>query len=193
MSDGDATLQLEGCESGRIGRSRKPLRCKPPWVRIPLPPPNSGWFPVATHRVGPGAILQQSSIVRATHALRTRQEQCVNGGLGHGRCGVGLTRHSLAVVRTHKASIADTLYTGFMAHAGDVRVSQRGQMSLPAVARHRWGLDGGGEIGFLDVGDAVILVPGGVEGLRRRLFGAITDEDWARARGGFGDIDLANE
>lgn len=80
-----------------------------------------------------------------------------------------------------------------MTHAGDVRVSQRGQMSLPAVARHRWGLDGGGEVGFLDVGDAVILVPGGVDDLRRRLFGAINDEDWARARGGFGDIDLANE
>jgi hypothetical protein len=30
---------LEGCESGRIGRSRKPLCRKAPWVRIPLPPP----------------------------------------------------------------------------------------------------------------------------------------------------------
>jgi hypothetical protein len=66
-------------------------------------------------------------------------------------------------------------------------------MSLPAAARHRWGLDEGGEVGFLDVGDAVILVPGGVEDLRRRLFGAIADEDWARARRGFGDVDLANE
>jgi hypothetical protein len=66
-------------------------------------------------------------------------------------------------------------------------------MSLPAVARHRWGLDDGGEVGFLDVGDAVILVPGGVDDLRRRLFGAITDEDWARASGGFGDTDLANK
>jgi hypothetical protein len=35
----NANAQLEGCESGRIGRSRKPLCRKAPWVRIPLPPP----------------------------------------------------------------------------------------------------------------------------------------------------------
>jgi hypothetical protein len=28
----------EGCESGRIGRSRKPLSLRAPWVQIPLPP-----------------------------------------------------------------------------------------------------------------------------------------------------------
>jgi hypothetical protein len=31
-------LAPEGCESGRIGWSRKPLWRKPPWVQIPLPP-----------------------------------------------------------------------------------------------------------------------------------------------------------
>ena len=51
----------------------------------------------------------------------------------------------------------------------------------------------GGDVGFLDVGDAVILVPGGVDDLRRRLFGAMTDDDWARARDGGGDSELANE
>ncbi len=80
-----------------------------------------------------------------------------------------------------------------MKNSGDVRVSQRGQMSLPAEARHRWGLERGGEVGYLDVGDAVILVPGGVGGLRRRLFEAVADSDWVLARGGFGDSDLANE
>ncbi len=80
-----------------------------------------------------------------------------------------------------------------MTSTGDVRVSQRGQMSLPAEARHRWGLDGGGEVGYLDVGDAVILIPGGVDSLRRRLFEALTEEDWAHARDGHGDSGLANE
>jgi bifunctional DNA-binding transcriptional regulator/antitoxin component of YhaV-PrlF toxin-antitoxin module len=80
-----------------------------------------------------------------------------------------------------------------MKSSGEVRISQRGQMSLPAAARHRWGLDQGGEIGYLDVGDAVILVPGGVNDLRRRLLEAVTDDDWVLARGGFGDADLANE
>ena len=80
-----------------------------------------------------------------------------------------------------------------MKSSGDVRVSQRGQMSLPAEARHRWGLDGGGEVGYLDVGEAVILIPGGVDNLRQRLFEALTEEDWVHARDGRGDPDLANE
>jgi hypothetical protein len=66
-------------------------------------------------------------------------------------------------------------------------------MSLPASARHRWGLDEGGEVGYLDIGDAVILVPGGVKRLRRQLLEAVTEEDWDRARNGFGDADLVSE
>jgi len=72
-------------------------------------------------------------------------------------------------------------------------VSQRGQMSLPAPARHRWGLDGGGEVGYLDLGDAIVLLPGGVMALRRQLFNAVSDDDWRQARAGFDDPDLATE
>ena len=66
-------------------------------------------------------------------------------------------------------------------------------MSLPASARHRWGLDEGGEVGYLDIGDAMILVPGGVRRLRRHLLESLSSEDWEDARSGFGDRDLANE
>ena len=66
-------------------------------------------------------------------------------------------------------------------------------MSLPAPARHRWGLDDGGEVGYLDIGDAIVLVPGGLDAVRRELLGAITDSDWSDARAGFGDPDLASE
>jgi hypothetical protein len=66
-------------------------------------------------------------------------------------------------------------------------------MSLPAAARHRWRLDDGGEVGFLDLGDAVVIVPGGVQRLRRVLLDAVTDDDWQQASEGFGDPDLANE
>jgi hypothetical protein len=66
-------------------------------------------------------------------------------------------------------------------------------MNLPASARHRWGLDDGGEVGYVDVGDAVVLVPGGIGQLRRRLLDAVSDVDWDNARAGFGDPDLANE
>lgn len=80
-----------------------------------------------------------------------------------------------------------------MTKTGDLKVSTRGQMSLPAAARHRWGLDGGGEVGYLDLGDAVVLVPGGVQRAREELLEAVTDEDWAHSRAGFGDPELANE
>jgi bifunctional DNA-binding transcriptional regulator/antitoxin component of YhaV-PrlF toxin-antitoxin module len=80
-----------------------------------------------------------------------------------------------------------------MATTGDLKVSSRGQMSLPASTRHRWGLDEGGEVGYLDVGDAVLLVPGGVDRLRAALLDAVSDADWEAARSGFGDPELANE
>ena len=80
-----------------------------------------------------------------------------------------------------------------MSTSGGLRVSARGQMSLPATARHRWGLDDGGEVGYLDIGDAVVIVPGGLGGVRRTLLDAVTLADWAQARAGFGDPDLANE
>ena len=42
-------------------------------------------------------------------------------------------------------------------------VSQRGQTNLPAELRHRWGIDDGGEIAFVDLGDAALVLPGGVD------------------------------
>lgn len=66
-------------------------------------------------------------------------------------------------------------------------------MSLPAVARHRWGLDDGGEVGFLDLGDAVVILRESVDVARNQLLDAVTPVDWADARAGFGDEDLADE
>ena len=80
-----------------------------------------------------------------------------------------------------------------MTATGDLRVSARGQMSLPSSARHRWGLDEGGDVGYLDLGDAMVIVPGGTAKIRRELIDAVTDGDWNRARQGFGDEELANE
>jgi bifunctional DNA-binding transcriptional regulator/antitoxin component of YhaV-PrlF toxin-antitoxin module len=77
-----------------------------------------------------------------------------------------------------------------MAQTGDAKVSERGQMALPAQVRHRWGVDRGGVVGWLDLGDAVLLVPGGVEQLRTQL---LAGADWEGARTGFGDADLANQ
>lgn len=66
-------------------------------------------------------------------------------------------------------------------------------MSLPASTRRRWGLVSGGEVGYLDLGDAIVLVPGGAATLRRQLLEAVTQDDWRDARAGFGDDDLSTE
>lgn len=80
-----------------------------------------------------------------------------------------------------------------MSATGELRVSARGQMSLPATARHRWRLDDGGEVGYLDLGYAVVIVPGGIERLRKELLDAVSAADWDQARAGFGDPDLTSE
>jgi bifunctional DNA-binding transcriptional regulator/antitoxin component of YhaV-PrlF toxin-antitoxin module len=77
-----------------------------------------------------------------------------------------------------------------MAQTGDVKVSERGQMALPAQVRHRWGIRDGGIIGWVDLGESVLLVPGGIEALREELLAAA---DWDAARSGFGDPDLGNQ
>ena len=77
-----------------------------------------------------------------------------------------------------------------MAQSGEAKVSERGQMALPAQTRHRWGLEEGGIVGWLDLGDSVLLVPGGLTELRKQV---LADADWEGARGGFGDTELANQ
>ena len=69
-------------------------------------------------------------------------------------------------------------------------VSSSGQMSLPAAARHRWDLDGGGPVDVVDLGFAVLTLPRG-EG--RRLLGDLLsrDEHAAFVRALDGDPELA--
>ena len=76
---------------------------------------------------------------------------------------------------------------------GQVRVTERGQMSLPAQARHRWGLDAGGDVGWVDLGDVLLLVPGGASQARAALLDQLSADDWEQAAGGFGDPELANQ
>ena len=72
----------------------------------------------------------------------------------------------------------------------EFRVSSSGQMSLPAAARHRWGLDGGGPVDVLDLGFGVLTVPRG-EG-RQLLDDLLShDEHAAYVRSLAGDPDLA--
>jgi AbrB family looped-hinge helix DNA binding protein len=55
------------------------------------------------------------------------------------------------------------------------RVSERGQMALPAEARRRWNLTAGGAVEVADLGEALVIVPAGRGGLRGLVRAAIDD------------------
>lgn len=55
------------------------------------------------------------------------------------------------------------------------RVSERGQMALPAEARRRWNLTDGGAVEVADLGDVLLIVPAGRGGLRGVLRDAVDE------------------
>ncbi len=62
------------------------------------------------------------------------------------------------------------------------KVSERGQMALPAEARRRWNLVQGGAVEIADLGDALVIVPAGRGGFRALLLEAV------EASGGYGAL-----
>lgn len=58
---------------------------------------------------------------------------------------------------------------------GVFKVSERGQMALPAEARRRWSLSRGGAVEVVDLGPAVLIVPAGRGSLLSLLRGAIDE------------------
>lgn len=72
------------------------------------------------------------------------------------------------------------------------KVSHRGQTSLPADLRHRWGIADGGEVSFVDLGDAALVVPGGVQVARTELHRVLRDR-YAVGIAGIGEPELADQ
>jgi bifunctional DNA-binding transcriptional regulator/antitoxin component of YhaV-PrlF toxin-antitoxin module len=72
------------------------------------------------------------------------------------------------------------------------RVSYRGQTSLPADLRRRWGIGEGGVISFVDLGDAALVIPGGVQVARKELH-RVLRERYATGTAAIGDPDLADQ
>ncbi|WP_426571884.1 AbrB/MazE/SpoVT family DNA-binding domain-containing protein [Aquihabitans sp. McL0605] len=55
------------------------------------------------------------------------------------------------------------------------KVSDRGQMALPAVTRRRWEMTEGGTVEVVDLGEALVIVPAGRGGLTAMLGQAIDE------------------
>jgi bifunctional DNA-binding transcriptional regulator/antitoxin component of YhaV-PrlF toxin-antitoxin module len=79
-----------------------------------------------------------------------------------------------------------------MSDVSTARVSHRGQTSLPASLRRRWGIEGGGEVAFVDLGDAALILPGGIAAARAELRRVLFEEGaYAAAQRDIDDPDLA--
>ena len=70
------------------------------------------------------------------------------------------------------------------------RVSARGQFSLPATARRRWGIEDGGDVEVFDLGEAVVIFPGGPGTARRALARALSADRYEELLGRVDDPDL---
>lgn len=72
------------------------------------------------------------------------------------------------------------------------KVSHRGQTSLPASLRRRWGIEEGGEVAFIDLGEAALVLPGGIAAAKAELRRVLFDEGgYEAAVAGIDDPDLA--
>lgn len=72
------------------------------------------------------------------------------------------------------------------------KVSHRGQTSLPAHLRRRWGIEAGGEVAFIDLGDAALILPGGIAAANAELRRVLFDEGaYEAAVAAIDDPDLA--
>jgi AbrB family looped-hinge helix DNA binding protein len=73
------------------------------------------------------------------------------------------------------------------------RVSARGQLSLPAEVRRRWGIEGGGSVEMIDLGTSVLLIPGGAGTLRRMVGEIVSPEMYEELLREVDDPDLADQ
>ena len=82
-------------------------------------------------------------------------------------------------------------YNARMDHVVTARVSQRGQTSLPAELRHRWGIEEGGAVAFIDLGDAALVLPGRIEGAKAEVRRVLAAGAYSAGLAAVDDPDLA--
>jgi bifunctional DNA-binding transcriptional regulator/antitoxin component of YhaV-PrlF toxin-antitoxin module len=73
--------------------------------------------------------------------------------------------------------------------AREARVSNRGQMSLPADARHRWNITDGGDVSIIDLGDALLVVPATLDQIRGAIADAVSGGRYASAISALAETD----
>lgn len=96
-----------------------------------------------------------------------------------------MTGHALRLIQDYNAPMTPT--------ASIARVSNRGQTNLPASLRHRWGIRDGGEVAFLDLGDAALVLPGGIGQATAELRRVLSEGAYELGVSLIDDPDLADQ
>jgi bifunctional DNA-binding transcriptional regulator/antitoxin component of YhaV-PrlF toxin-antitoxin module len=73
------------------------------------------------------------------------------------------------------------------------KVSARGQFSLPAAARRRWGIEDGGVVEVFDLGSCVVMLPTGAGSARASIARALTAERYGHHVESITDPDVRDE
>lgn len=76
-----------------------------------------------------------------------------------------------------------------MATRAEFLVSRSGQMSVPADVRRRWGIERGGRVTVIDLGEAVVVLPAGA--VQRLIDEALPAAEHHRRVAELSDPDLA--
>ena len=79
-----------------------------------------------------------------------------------------------------------------MPGSSTAKVSHRGQTNLPAELRHRWGIEDGGEVAIIYLGNAALIVPGGGQAAREELH-RVLRERYEIGVAAIDDPDLADQ
>jgi bifunctional DNA-binding transcriptional regulator/antitoxin component of YhaV-PrlF toxin-antitoxin module len=87
---------------------------------------------------------------------------------------------------------APRVYNAGMPGTTTAKVSHRGQTNLPSELRNRWGINHGGEVGIIDLGDAALIIPGGIQAARIELRRVLRDR-YEAGLASFEDSDLADQ
>jgi len=83
------------------------------------------------------------------------------------------------------------VYNAAMAGVVTAKVSHRGQTSIPAELRHRWGIEDGGDVSFIDLGDAALILPGGIETAKAEVRRVLAAGAYTEGLAAIDDPDLA--
>jgi bifunctional DNA-binding transcriptional regulator/antitoxin component of YhaV-PrlF toxin-antitoxin module len=83
------------------------------------------------------------------------------------------------------------MYNAHMSGVVTAKVSHRGQTSLPAELRRRWGIADGGDVAIIDLGSAALILPGGSSAAKAEIRRVLASGAYGEGLAALEDPELA--